>query len=278
MMTSIIKVTDSLNSKKLCLLICLCVPFFVIHSTFYFIPYEHHQDDQMFSEKDVFYQRNELSYLLNKQRQMVGQLECTHVLNNISSSGAWCKNESLPTSSEHITDYKLAKQLSNYLRGKRVGSFGDGPGLYKKYFDESKMLSVYEAYDGAPFAESVSGGKVKFLDLSVPQFGIPIYDWIVSLEVAEHIPEKYESTFLSNLARHAKTGIILSWARPNQTGYGHVNGRLIDYVLDKMKKLGFERNVKDSNFLRWNCDFGWLRKNINVYIRRTDFPVKIEDA
>ena len=47
------------------------------------------------------------------------------------------------------------------------------------------MLSVYEAYDGAPFAESVSSGNVKFLDLSVPQFGIPIYDWIINLEVAE---------------------------------------------------------------------------------------------
>ena len=172
------------------------------------VPYEHNQDDRILSGKNVLYQRNDLSYLLNKQRQMVRQLECTQDLNNISSSGAWCKNESLPTSSQHITDYKIAKQLSNYLRGKRVGSFEDGPELYKKYFDQSKMLSVYEAYDGAPFAESISSGNVKFLDLSVPQFGIPIYDWIINLEVAEHIPEKYESTFLSNLARHAKTGII----------------------------------------------------------------------
>jgi hypothetical protein len=29
------------------------------------------------------------------------------------------------------------------------------------------------------------------MDLSIPQYGILQYDWIISLEVAEHIPEKY---------------------------------------------------------------------------------------
>jgi 2-polyprenyl-3-methyl-5-hydroxy-6-metoxy-1,4-benzoquinol methylase len=31
------------------------------------------------------------------------------------------------------------------------------------------------------------------MDLSIPQYGIRQYDWIISLEVAEHIPEKYEA-------------------------------------------------------------------------------------
>ena len=277
-MPSSIKFFNSLNLRKVIILICICVPFFVINSSFYFVTHEHNQDNQILPEKNVLYQRNELSYLLNKQRQIVGQLECTRGFHNISSSGAWCRNESLPTSSRHMTDFKLKKQLSKYLSGKRVGSFGDGPGLYKKYFDESKRLAVYEAYDGAPFAESVSSGNVKFLDLSVPQYGIPIYDWIVSLEVAEHIPKEYESTFLSNLVRHAKTGIILSWARPSQQGYGHVNGRDIEYVLDKMNELGFERNLEDSQLLQSHCSFLWLEKNTNVYFRRSEFPININDA
>ena len=57
-----------------------------------------------------------------------------------------------------------------------------------------------------------------------------------------------------------------------------MNGRLIDYVLDNMNKLGFERKVKDSNLLRSHCYFGWLKKNINVYMGRTEFPIRIEDA
>ena len=41
---------------------------------------------------------------------------------------------------------------------------------------------------------------------------------VMSLEVGEHIPADYEAIFLDNLARHAKEGVLLSWARPNQGG------------------------------------------------------------
>jgi tryptophanyl-tRNA synthetase len=49
-------------------------------------------------------------------------------------------------------------------------------------------------------------------------YSIGQYDWIISLEVAEHIPEKYEAVYLDNIFRHAKEGIILSWAVPGQIG------------------------------------------------------------
>jgi hypothetical protein len=45
---------------------------------------------------------------------------------------------------------------------------------------------------------------------------------IISLEVAEHIPEKYEAVYLDNIFRHAKEGIILSWAVPGQIGLSHI--------------------------------------------------------
>jgi 2-polyprenyl-3-methyl-5-hydroxy-6-metoxy-1,4-benzoquinol methylase len=31
---------------------------------------------------------------------------------------------------------------------------------------------------------------------TIQQYGIRQYDWIISLEVAEHIPEKYEDVYL----------------------------------------------------------------------------------
>ncbi|KAK7004452.1 hypothetical protein BgiMline_005973, partial [Biomphalaria glabrata] len=55
---------------------------------------------------------------------------------------------------------------------------------------------------------------VRFLDLTAPHYGLPIYDWILSIEVAEHIPAKFEEIYLDNLVRHAREGIILSWAVP----------------------------------------------------------------
>ncbi|KAK7004434.1 hypothetical protein BgiMline_005954, partial [Biomphalaria glabrata] len=55
---------------------------------------------------------------------------------------------------------------------------------------------------------------VKFLDLTSPQYDVPIFDWVLSIEVGEHIPPQYEDTYLDNLARHAREGLILSWASP----------------------------------------------------------------
>jgi hypothetical protein len=177
-----------------------------------------------------------------------------------------------------MTDNKLAKQLSIFFKGKRVASFGDGPGLYKKYLDATNLLEVYDAYDGAPFAENTTEGRVKFLDLSVPQYGLPVYDWIISLEVAEHIPAKYEKIFLSNLVRHSRKGIILSWAVPGQGGHFHVNNRALSFVVDSMKTLGFERNLKESLFLQSHCELPWLHDNTNVYIRRDDHPIDVDTA
>jgi len=67
--------------------------------------------------------------------------------------------------------------------------------------DESRLLKRYDAYDGSPFSEEASEGKVQHMDLTVPQYGLPVYDWVLSLEVAEHIPAEFEAVYLDNLFR-----------------------------------------------------------------------------
>ena len=76
--------------------------------------------------------------------------------------------------------------------GKHVGSFGDGPGEYKRLLDETGLLASYTAYDGSPYAAENSGGRVSHLDLTIAAFGLPAFDWVISLEVAEHIPAQFE--------------------------------------------------------------------------------------
>lgn len=75
-------------------------------------------------------------------------------------------------------------------------------GQYKKLIDKTKLLKTYDAYDGSPFSEELSNGTVNHLDLSVPQYGLPMYDWILSLEVVEHMPAQYESVYLDNIFRY----------------------------------------------------------------------------
>jgi tryptophanyl-tRNA synthetase len=89
----------------------------------------------------------------------------------------------------------------------------------------------------------MSHGRVRFIFLTIPQYGIRQYDWIISLEVAEYIPEKYEAVYLDNIFRHAKEGIILSWAVPEQEGLSHINNKPIEYVSKVMRENGFQRDA-----------------------------------
>ena len=248
-----------------------------------------HDVKQINSENQIAYQkiledRKILSSLLNKEKRKSGQLECA-IKNEdqtkeeqVSDSGGYCQKEGSIKKRKSFTDTHLTKEISILLKGKRVGAFGDGPGLYKEYYDGTGLLEVYDAYDGAPFIEAETSGKVKFLDLSIPQYGLPIYDWVICLEVAEHIPKKYEDIFLSNLARHAENGIILSWAVPGQPGHYHVNNKPLSLVIESMKKFGFERDEKLSKFLQTRAHNGPLKNNTNVYYRKENYSINYDDA
>jgi tryptophanyl-tRNA synthetase len=113
----------------------------------------------------------------------------------------------------------------------------------------------------------MSHGRVRFMDLTIPQYGILQYDWIISLEVAEHIPEKYEAVYLNNIFRHAKEGIILSWDVPGQIGLSHINNKPIESVSKVMRENGFQRDAGKTMKLQASASLSWLKSNIHVYIR-----------
>lgn len=228
--------------------------------------------------------RKKLSILLNQEKRKSGQLEC-NIKNKdqkgeekVADSGGYCQEEGSIKKRQSYTDTSLTKQVSILLKGKRIGAFGDGPGMYKQSYDEIGMLDAYDAFDGAPFIETETNGKVKFLDLTIPQYGLPIYDWVICLEVAEHIPIEFEDIFLSNLARHAKTGLILSWAVPGQPGHYHVNNKEFSLVIETLRKVGFDWDEKMSKFLQTQAHNGVFKSNLNVYYRNEKFPIDMDDA
>jgi len=117
-----------------------------------------------------------------------------------------------------------------------------------------------------------------FLDLTLPQYGLPVYDWVMSLEVAEHIPENFENIYIDNIVRHASEGVVISWARPGQGGYSHVNNRDIDYIKAIMGKQGFAYDEKDSQQLKNASSVYWLQNNINVFRRNKLLPKGVMDV
>jgi hypothetical protein len=166
-------------------------------------------------------------------------------------------------------DKGCADSLVKFFARKRVASFGDGPGTYKRYIDKTKKVALYDAYDGAPYSEENSEGRVKFLDLTAPQYGLPDYEWIVSLEVAEHIPAVYERIYLDNIFRHASEGVVISWAVPGQGGLSHVNNQPLQHVKEVFEVAGFQWNENESHIIQNGSRLPWLRRNINVFRRRS---------
>ncbi|XP_071180722.1 uncharacterized protein [Mytilus edulis] len=212
-------------------------------------------------------QRNLLSQQLNEARKTIGQLQCEKSDQKTNSQGGWCKQASTETGGEHMTDMTLVKALAYFLKNKSIGSFGDGPGAYKREILKLGLVQSYTSFDGAPYCEETSEGRVVFMDLTIPQYGIQQFDWILSLEVAEHIPKAYENIYLDNLFRHAKEGIILSWAVPGQGGLSHINNQPLQHVVDVMEKNGFTIDQSISKVLQDSAELPWIKSNLYVYRR-----------
>ena len=95
-------------------------------------------------------------------------------------------------------------------------------------------------------------------------------------EVLEHVPARAESTALDNVVRPARLGVVLSWARPRQAGFAHVNARPLDYVVAAMARRGFGVDEFWTTRLRDAATLAWLRFTVSVY-RRTDQSRRLFD-
>lgn len=128
------------------------------------------------------------------------------------------------------------------------------------------MFSV-QAHHAFMFSHSITDGAVKFVDLTIPQFLPKTYDWVMSLEVGEHIPDIYEDLFIGNLVRHAERGVVLSWAVNGQGGHHHVNTHDNEFIITRMKEEGFVYDTSESRILREKASVPWFKDTIMVFRR-----------
>jgi len=130
-----------------------------------------------------------------------------------------------------------------------VSDFGAGVGQYGVYLKSHIPGLIYQAYDGAGDIESYTNGFVKYSDFTQP-LDLPITEWVLSLEVGEHIPSKYEGIFIRNLHRHNCKGLILSWGVLGQDGENHINLHSNTYVMNIFHSLGYLRDFELEAKLR----------------------------
>jgi hypothetical protein len=181
----------------------------------------------------------------------------------ISDHGYWVGYDR----KEHKFDLLLAQSISTIASNAycyNIMDVGCGEGKYMDFFRKNGFVCC--GFDGNPETESITKGKCSTIDFATPVKISPV-DLVVSLEVGEHIPEEFEDVFINNLVDHAEKLIILSWGIPGQGGFGHVNCKANDYIIDKIQGLGPMYHYEDSQYLRDNSTRSWFKNTLMVFYK-----------
>ncbi len=91
------------------------------------------------------------------------------------------------------------------------------------------------------------------------------FDLVISLEVAEHLPEKFANSFVESLTNLGKV-VLFSAAIPYQAGIGHVNEQWQDYWAEKFQHRGYVTIdcVRPKVWNNSQVDF-WYAQNTLVF-------------
>jgi cyclopropane fatty-acyl-phospholipid synthase-like methyltransferase len=181
----------------------------------------------------------------------------------INKNGFW---EGLESTTQHIYDSSLGDSLVSFFKNENATSvvdFGCGMGNYVKTFQLNNINAI--GFDGNPNTPELTNNLCEILDLSIPKQFDDKFDWVMSLEVGEHLPERFEDIFIHNLHNNNKYGILLSWAIKGQGGYGHCNEQDNDYIKSKICDLGYTNDVEIENKLRNDSSLYWFKNTIMVF-------------
>lgn len=131
---------------------------------------------------------------------------------------------------------EIARLHTEFCPSLPVADYGCGPGFYTDFL-RARGIEAWGVDGGV---NEWRRPYIKDMNLCLPDEVILHGRWRMSvcLEVAEHIPQEFESVFLRNITRSAKV-LALSWAVRDQVGIGHVNCRDNDEVVALMADRGF---------------------------------------
>lgn len=186
-------------------------------------------------------------------------------MKEISQRGFWLNR----SGKGHRFDDMLAGAIGMFFKTQKASTvldLGCGLGTYVQVLRRAGIRA--DGVDGNPHTAELSGGLCSVVDLTLQQ-DLGRYDWVLSLEVGEHIPAEFQEAFLDNVTHHAEKGVILSWAIPGQGGRGHVNCRENGWVVSSMAVRGFLYNWDTSHLLRsFSSSCPWFSHTLMVFTRR----------
>ena len=209
-------------------------------------------------------------------RQRAGRLSCDR--SGVGPTGGFClkKGRRERVGGNFYMSSVLARELGMLFANRSVLDVGCGLGQYGRYFKEHAPSVRWHGIDGAEGVENVTGHLVSFVDISTnlpSAYQRRVWDYTLSLEVAEHVPRDDEAAFVLNLAARARRGVVLSWAPLGESGgHHHVNCQRPEYVRCAMGLLGFELDSALNARLRWimsrSGQLPWLHNSLGAFRRR----------
>ncbi|CAJ1344581.1 unnamed protein product [Effrenium voratum] len=139
-----------------------------------------------------------------------------------------------------------------------IADFGAGGGHYCRFFNKTGEYCCF-AYDGSPKAAFYTGGAVQTQRLD-ERFDLGRrFDWLLCIEVLEHIPGDREAVALANLRRHAGKGLVVSWSE--HSGPGHPNAKPWVQVRAAVEAAGFELDADATQLMRTQARLRCIRSH-----------------
>ena len=214
----------------------------------------------------------------------------------MSSGGAWClpstrngtrlngRRIELPHGQSYTlpnghsdADTGLVRAIYRWLLAPRASGgtprtvldLGAGVGQFGHTLLSLHPHASYRGYDGSGNIDVLTDGFVRYADLSQP-LEVPRADWVISLEVAEHLPNQREAFYVRNLHAHACLGLLISWGMLGQGGLSHINNHPPEYVVELFERLGYAYDARLGAQLLNASDMHYSR--LHAFRRRAPPP------
>lgn len=197
------------------------------------------------------------------------------------ASGAWRLDSASTWPHGHVVDETFAFEVSKLVRPQSqqrattLLDVGAGVGVYGAFFASCRHQGApsiaWTGIDGSDGVEQLSEGapsrvtQVNLCNSSSTNVGM--HDWVMSLEVGEHLPQSCLTSFLGILDRSNRVGVVLSWGHYGQPGIGHITPRAGRDVAATMRFLGYMEDINASAVLQGASSATWIAHNARVYRR-----------
>jgi 2-polyprenyl-3-methyl-5-hydroxy-6-metoxy-1,4-benzoquinol methylase len=156
-----------------------------------------------------------------------------------------------------------AERLAVWMRvegARDVLDVGCGPGTYVRALRREGI----EAYgiDNDPRIEGIEWCWYENAVIARPRRQ---YDWVICLEVGEHISADRADALVRYCVGSARSGIIFSAALPGQGGIGHINCQPKSYWIMKFAARGWEVDMPTTarllTYMAAGYHMGWFLQN-----------------